>query len=100
MKTLMPAILTMVCGGAMALAPSPGPPGMTCQEVIVVRYHPGPEWKLFDQQVAGHLAFLRQQMEAGKLLYAGPFLDEGGGYSIYALTDLAEMDALVRLDPL
>ena len=45
--------------------------------------------------MGGHLAFLRKGMERGEILYAGPFLNDDGGATVYSLTDLAAVDALV-----
>ena len=35
---------------------------------------------LFAEHRQGHVDFLLKQMKAGRLLYAGPFKDGGGGY--------------------
>ena len=100
MKLLLLALATLVCGLAVAYAVQGDPPGMACREVTVVRYYPGPNWAAFEQHVGGHLVFLQTQMAADKVLFAGPLVDAGGGYTIYALTDQAEVDTLVRQDPL
>ncbi len=78
----------------------PAPEGMTCRGTIVVEYHPGPNVEKFAEHVGGHLDYLRTQMKAGTVLYGGPFEDGRGGLSVYSVTDLNEVDALVRTDPL
>ena len=77
MRIRMLLAALVVCGGLALAVRGQNPPGMTCDDVTVVQYHPGPQWKAFGIHLGGHLAFLRKTMAAGDLLYAGPFLDEG-----------------------
>ncbi len=100
MKLLMIGLAGLGCLAAAGLRAETGPEGMDCRHVTVVRYHPGAKWADFGKHVTGHLAFLRKQMEAGRLTYAGPCEGENGGFSIYASSDLAEVDRRVRQDPL
>ncbi len=100
MKPLMIGLAGLGCLAAAGMRAETGPEWMDCRHVTVVRYHPGARWADFSKHVTGHLAFLREQMEAGRLTYAGPLEGENGGFSIYASSDLAEVDRRVRQDPL
>ena len=94
-----------VGAGAVVLWAAPGerpanPPGMACQFVTLVEYHPGPHWDKFAEHAPQHVAFLRTHLDAGELLHAGPFVDADGGLNVYASDDLVAVDALVNQDPL
>lgn len=99
MKCVAAGLIVLGCAFGVGAAHQTGPDWMDCRQTVVVRYHPGAKWADFDKHVAGHLAFLRKQMEAGELLYAGPFEDQKGGISIYRSSDLAELDRRIRQDP-
>lgn len=99
MKTAVATLVAIMGIGTISLQPK-APPGMEGQDVTVVRYYSGAKWSDFDKYVDAHLNFLRKGMESGKLLYAGPFADDTGGLNIYNTADLAEVDRLVRQDPL
>lgn len=76
------------------------PPGMTCQCTSVVEYKPSTHWEKFSEHVAAHLAFLKQQMQNGSLLLAGPFMDDGaGGTSIYVETSTDLLSQKLLGDP-
>ena len=79
---------------------SRAPEGMVCQQATVVTYHAGPHWDAFAKHVDGHLAFLQKGMDRGKVLFAGPFVSDKGGLTVYDMTDLTEVDTLVGQDPL
>ena len=92
----------------LALAALPGaahadgfstPPGMRCEDAVVVRYHAGPRWSEVEREIGDHLEFMRAQMRAGRILFAGP-LYESGGLEIHRGSDLSAVAALVRTDPL
>ncbi|MCP4248532.1 MAG: hypothetical protein GY778_15900 [bacterium] len=100
MKPILLALAVLTGGFAVAYAVQGDPPEMTCREVTVVRYYPGPNWAAFEQHLGEHLKFLQAQMAADQVLFAGPLVGGGGGFTIYALTDQDEVDALVRQDPL
>ena len=83
-----------------AAGSSQDPEGMLCHRATVVTYHAGAHWDAFAGHVDGHLAFLRNGMEQGKILFAGPFVGDKGGLTVYNMTDVAEVDAFVAQDPL
>jgi uncharacterized protein YciI len=90
-------VLCVVCA---LVAVARQPEGMDCKDVVLVQYHGGPNWTDSQEHVEGHLGFLRREMKAGRLLFAGPFKDDAGGISIYEATDLGKVDVLVNQDPL
>ncbi|MGH2550612.1 MAG: YciI family protein [Thermomicrobiales bacterium] len=48
---------------------------------------------------AEHRVYLRANADAGKLLMAGPFVDETGGFIVFEATDEAEVKAIMAADP-
>lgn len=46
-----------------------------------------------------HRDYLKSLLEGGKLIAAGPFLDDSGALIIYEAADLAEAQALLAKDP-
>jgi uncharacterized protein YciI len=48
---------------------------------------------------AEHRVYLREQVDAGKLLMAGPFDDEAGGILIFEAADEAEVLRIMDEDP-
>ncbi|MCX6127185.1 MAG: hypothetical protein NTV34_20880 [Proteobacteria bacterium] len=77
------------------------PPGMTCQCASLVEYKPSKHWDKFSEFVAGHLSYLKLQMQTGTLVLAGPFMDTAaGGTSIYLETDAKKLSQTLLGDPL
>ncbi len=98
-----PWILTLVVTLMIAVAvtvAAQAPEGMICREVTIVTYHAGSHWDDFNKHVNGHLEYLRTNMKSGRILYGGPFVTNNGGLTIYDSTDLASVEAMVRMDPL
>lgn len=99
------ALALSLAAGLCAAAPAARaggfstPPGMTCEDAMLVRYHAGPRWAEADRAIAGHLEFIRAQMRAGRILFSGPFY-ESGGLLVARGSDLAAAAALVEADPL
>ncbi len=53
-----------------------------------------------EREIMGrHSAFLKELLEQGRLLLAGPCLDGAYGVAIFKVTDAAEARALVERDP-
>jgi uncharacterized protein YciI len=48
---------------------------------------------------AAHRVYLRDQVDAGKLILAGPFDDESGGMLIFEAADEAEVGRIMENDP-
>ncbi len=76
------------------------PDGMSCRDVVIVRYVDGPKADEFSAHVTGHLEFLRKGLQSGDILFAGPLQDGPGGYTVYGLTDKKKVAKLVQQDPL
>ncbi len=48
---------------------------------------------------AAHRVYLREQVDAGRLLMAGPFDDASGGVLIFEAADEGEVRAIMDADP-
>lgn len=96
-------LCAVACVGAVA--PPAGadgfstPPGMACEDTILIRYHAGPRWADVQSEIAAHLDFMRAQMRAGRVLFGGPFY-ESGGLDVVRGSDIAAASAIVDTDPL
>ena len=100
MKSTVALVLGVCAFLATADDKRGNPEGMSCRDVVIVRYVDGPKADEFSTHVAGHLEFLRKGLQSGNILFAGPLQDGPGGYTVYGLTDKKEVDKLVRQDPL
>jgi uncharacterized protein YciI len=73
----------------------------TTQFLIIFR--PGPNWingeSVFAQPLKPHARYMQQLYERGKLLYAGPFLDNCGGLAILNVSSEAEVCEILAADP-
>ena len=100
MKTMAALVLGMCAWLAVADEQRRDPEGMSCRDVVIVRYVNGPKADEFSTHVANHIEFLRKGLQSGNILFAGPLQDGPGGYTVYGLTDKKEVEKLVRQDPL
>jgi len=71
--------------------------------LFTVIYRPGPRWvegRRFQEQdgISAHRDFLGEQFASGKLVAAGPFLDDSGGVAIFECGSSDELDGLLRRD--
>ena len=118
MKTMAVAVLTLtIAAPAWAQAPAPSsspppaaPPAATADEpppemttyyfVMLVK---GPNWtgQSNPELMKQHLAHLRSMWAAGKMVIAGPLLDDGAtrGLCIYKVSSVEEARALASDDP-
>jgi uncharacterized protein YciI len=46
-----------------------------------------------------HREFLMTQLDAGKLVLAGPYVDDTGALVVYEAADKAEVEAILAADP-
>ena len=65
---------------------------------------PGPRWAEgagFREQpgVGAHVQYMAQQLEAGRLVFGGPFLDDSGGMMVLRADSQAEAVAIAEADP-
>ena len=51
------------------------------------------------QHRADHRVYLHDLVAKGKILMAGPYLDETGGLIIFEADDQAEVESLIEADP-
>lgn len=100
MKTMAALVLGMCAMLATTGDKRGDPEGMSCRDVVIVRYVDGPEADEFATHVADHLEFLRKGLQSGDILFAGPLQDGAGGYTVYGMTDKKAVEKLVREDPL
>lgn len=100
MKTMAVLVLGMCALPATTDDKRSDPDGMSCRDVVIVRYVDGPKADEFSTHVADHLEFLRKGLHSGEILFAGPLQDGPGGYTVYGLTDKKKVEKLVQQDPL
>jgi len=103
-NTLVKAIvvafgLTLTLGAQQpAESPRKGP---LRQYVVVLRC--GPKWiagkGVSEQPLAKHGRYLKELMDKGSLQYAGPFLDDSGGFILLNAADDAEAKSITQHDP-
>lgn len=84
----------------VALAQSPPPAeGLRCPERTLVLFDFQKENAVKAKQVHDeHFAYMVSLMKAGKVLYAGPTVDDRG-VIIFAMTDWAEVEAIIKKEP-
>lgn len=70
---------------------------------FVIIFKPGPKWipgeTVFKQPLATHAHYMQMLYEQGKLLYAGPFLDDSGGLAIVKVASDSELRELIAREP-
>lgn len=73
-----------------------------CVRFLVV-FKPGPKWiadkSVFEQPLKPHAQYMQKLYDEGKLLYAGPFLDDSGGLAILNVSSKAEADQILAQEP-
>jgi uncharacterized protein YciI len=92
--------LPFLIGGLLFAQHSSPPPGMQCPQRTLVLFEPGPNWEKAGQFAPRHLAFVLQQLKAGRILSAGPL--EGtppGAAMLLASGDWSQVDALLNEEP-
>lgn len=84
----------------LAVGAQEAPPSSSYFVVVLER---GPNWlagKTASQQPLGeHGRYLQRLMVTGKLVLAGPFLDEQGGFILLTVSSLAEAQQIENQDP-
>ena len=75
----------------------------TSSSYFAVVLERGPNWlpgKTASQQPLGeHGRYLQRLMASGKLVLAGPFLDDQGGFALLKAANLAEAQQIENQDP-
>lgn len=70
---------------------------------FLIIFRPGPNWingaSVFAQPLKPHAKYMQKLYDLGKLLYAGPFLDNCGGLAILNVSSEAEVREILAADP-
>ncbi len=105
MKRLLAALLVAWIG-ACALPALAAPEEYEMTTYYVGFLYRGPRWSPDDTPERakiqeGHMAHIRKMAETGKLVLAGPFLDDGElrGMFVFRVASLEEAKALAEQDP-
>lgn len=76
---------------------------MAAEPIFAILYRPGPAWipgrPLREQALATHLAYMEDLFKAGRLVFAGPFLDDSGGAAFVRAAEAAAAEAIRDSDP-
>ena len=69
----------------------------------LVLFKRGPNWiagkKVLEQPLRPHAEYMQKLYDEGKLLYAGPFMDDSGGVAILRVANEAEAHVIVANEP-
>lgn len=69
----------------------------------VILFKPGPNWiagkKVSEQHLRPHMEYLQKLFDEGKLLYAGPLMDDRGGLAILRASSHAEATQILANEP-
>jgi uncharacterized protein YciI len=70
---------------------------------FIIIFKPGPKWStgktIFEQSLRPHAEYMQKLYEQGKVLYAGPFLDNCGGLAILSVDNEAEAHEIIAREP-
>lgn len=78
---------------------------MSAPPIYFALFHtPGPSWQsgvgFRDQEgIAAHIQYMATQVDAGRLVFGGPFLDDSGGMMVLRADDVAAALAIAAADP-
>jgi len=106
-KTTLCALAFLVVGAAIAQTPGEIPQGANIPKnmrpYFLCLLEKGEKWtpvQFADPAMQEHLAYIREQVEAGKYVVVGPALDEGRirGIGIISATSLEEAQKIVNAD--
>src|SRR5260370_18688545 len=109
-KSIQTGLFTLVlllAGAAVAQTPGQMPPSANIpknmKQYFLCLLTRGDKWtplQFADPAMQDHLAFIREQMESGKFVMAGPVLDQGriGGMAIINASSLEEATKIVNSD--
>ena len=106
-KNVMFAVVVLLAGAAMAQTPGEFPQGANVpknmKQYFLCLLEKGEKWtpvQFADPAMQEHLAYIREQVEAGKFVVVGPALDEGriGGMAIISATSLDEAQKIANGD--
>ncbi len=64
---------------------------------VTIEY--GPDKAKIDEFRPPHREYLRDLISKDKLVIAGPFLDNSGGFIVYNVDDESEVESIIKADP-
>ncbi len=64
---------------------------------VTIEY--GPDKTKIDEFRPSHREYLRDLISKDKLVIAGPFTDNSGGFIVYNVDDESEVEAIIKADP-
>jgi uncharacterized protein YciI len=64
---------------------------------VTIEY--GPDKTKIDEFRPPHREYLRELISKDKLVIAGPFTDNSGGFIVYNVDDESEVEAIIKADP-
>lgn len=106
-RTVLFALALLLGGAAVAQTPGAFPQGPNIPKNMKLYFlcllERGEKWTpvgFADPAMQEHLAFVREQVEAGKYVVVGPALDEGriGGMAIMNVASMEEAQKIVNAD--
>ena len=106
-NTVLFALVLLLGGAAVAQTPGELPQGANIPKnmkpYFLCLLEKGEKWtpvQFADPAMQGHLAYIREQVEAGKYVVVGPVLDEGriGGMAIINAASIEEAKKIVNAD--
>jgi uncharacterized protein YciI len=106
-KTVLFALVLALAGAAIAQTPGELPQGANIPKnmkpYFLCLLEKGEKWapvQFADPAMQEHLAYIREQVEAGKYVVVGPVLDEGriGGMAIIQAASIEEARKIVNGD--
>jgi uncharacterized protein YciI len=106
-KTALCAFVVLLAGAAVAQTPGEFPQGANIPKnmrpYFLCLLERGEKWtpvQFADPAMEEHLAYIREQVEAGKFVVVGPALDQGriGGVAIINATSIEEAQKIANAD--
>jgi uncharacterized protein YciI len=106
-KTALCAFVVLLAGAAVAQTPGEFPQGANIPKnmrpYFLCLLERGEKWtpvQFADPAMQEHLAYIREQVEAGKFVVVGPALDQGriGGVAIINATSIEEAQKIANAD--
>lgn len=70
---------------------------------FVLIHSRGPRWRpgvsfRDEPEMQRHIGYIREQLDAGRLVLSGPFLDDAGGMTVLRAESLDAAEAIARAD--
>jgi len=76
------------------------PPGMQCPQRTLVLFERGPNWEKGPQIGPRHIAYVLQQMKAGKIISGGPMTGiRPAAAMVFGGSDWSQVEAILNDEP-